>query len=335
MLHAKKGVVHMSNNNTNEPMRKTSKIWKHIKFGIGCFIIYSLLKPQEDVLHTQDMRYLEVNHGDTYFDDFENPEFLVDKFYEAIDNNSNLTEDELKILYQFRKYFQDNIYLNVNDLCKHLQTLEINELDIENQTSQSVIMASYDIDANVCTIYHDGLAVKNIILPHEIFHMTGNMSDYPGLSEGITELLAKEYFANGQIGKYYWINVHCVKILCEFIDPHIILQAYSQDNSQLILDYLTAQCRDETVAKNFLNALENLCTSPQKDSELYQDFLDAYYSILSSLPGDIEQVTWYKTMIDQYLQNEHKSWYLWYQYPEEMKKMYFYHSEEKRMHLTN
>ncbi len=255
---------------------------------------------------------------DSYFENTQDAELLANKLIEAVEKNSNIQPDELESFYALRQYLEDNTYIDYADVYQRFRTLHIEETKTRSMLSDRIILAQYFRHQNKCVIYLDGLLRKQDILPHELIHITGELPEYPMLAEGVTELLYQEYCQEGQIRATYWEPVNCIKMLCEIVDPQIVLQAYSEYNSKPIIDALTNLCGDRILAMNLLEEMNSYCYdniyADQKEidrvqrweqlSTLLTSFVDTYKC------DSKDMIDTYMEMLKTYAENK-QSWRLY------------------------
>jgi len=131
---------------------------------------------------------------------------------------------------------------------------DIQILKESTASPNEVTLADYNSRINEIHIYESsGGSIVN--LSHEFIHVMGKIPGYEGISEGITELLNREFFYKEE-SKYYWNAVTVVRILCEILDPAIILQSYFTKNKDILVQELIAVVKNEVLAHNLLSMLE-------------------------------------------------------------------------------
>lgn len=230
----------------------------------------------------------------------------ANKLLEAMEQNDKITEEEFLIFEQLEGYLEDNTYMDYVDVYQTLTNLDVT-YTLEQPADEIVFtLAEYYASVPEIAVYKMGWNRKSEILPHEYVHMTGRLFDYPELSEGITELIAREYCTEGKLLGYYPKNVTCVRLLCELIDPQIILEAYSTHNSNLIVEALASNFPSKNLsyfATCLLDQMENYCASTQIDDfEYYKGNLNSIITFYTKVCG-MEQLSPYFEQYMSYLIN--------------------------------
>lgn len=179
----------------------------------------------------------------------------------AILKNENLTETEKEVFYRSYKIIKDNPYINKEAAYRSLLNVDV-----------SYKKRGFSFDKDVEGIYSSnyetiGVFVKdpdNRVLLHEIIHcifsneQTKNLPTF--FDEGMTELLANEYFSEKPFYETvnYPIEISAVKMLCEVSTPDAVLEAYSTGDMSIIAKEITKITRNEDDTNKALNAFELL-----------------------------------------------------------------------------
>ncbi len=149
---------------------------------------------------------------------------------QSIKENTNINNAEKEYIIQnFTGFFKQNSnYINEKGLVEILENLKI-EYKYE---PSSFTLGEYYTDSNKVIIYNgnnleESLKNNNIVLAHEVFHALQNFG-FNKISEGLTELLAREYtnytnIENGQTESYKE-GVIFAKMLCEVFPAEQIVQ---------------------------------------------------------------------------------------------------------------
>lgn len=269
------------------------KIKKYLCYGIyGIIGGVGLTILAKEAIEHLDFRIIEklgLYREDEFFEVTADPEMIAEKLLQAIEENKNIKDEHAQILIQLKKAIMEHPYIDYSDLYQVLRTLKIKDSnEIMEYSNGSIVRASYSYTENICTLYREA-GGGEIHLSHEGGHIfLGHLSDYFYLNEGITELYITEYCRNG-IPDGYWVNVYCVRILCELIEPKVLLQAQSLDDSSLIIQALTEVCQDEILSKKLLDVMEIYCekdfkTYPTKeDKELLENTIDLFLSVSNKI----------------------------------------------------
>ncbi len=268
---------------------------------VNLLLVWKSIIPKES-----DSIELVVPQIKNYFDQGMDITERANKLVEAMEQNDKITEEEFLIFEQLEGYLEDNIYMDYVDVYQTLTNLDVT-YTLEQPADEIVFtLAEYYASVPEIAVYKMGWNRKSEILPHEYVHMTGRLFDYPELSEGITELIAREYCTEGKLLGYYPKNVTCVRLLCELIDPQIILEAYSTHNSNLIVEALVFNFPSKNLsyfATCLLDQMENYCASTQIDDfEYYKGNLNSIITFYTKVCG-MEQLSPYFEQYMSYLIN--------------------------------
>lgn len=260
-------------------------------------LICKLKVPKES--NITNLIYSQIEN---YFNQEMNITERTNKLVETMEHNDQITEEEFLIFEQLRGYFEDNSYMDYCDVYQTLVNLDVTYLSEQPTEEENIfVLARYYESIPEIKVYQLGKYFLKDILPHEYVHITGRLFDYPELSEGITELIAREYCSDGQLLAYYPKNVTCIQLLCELINPQIVLEAYSTHNSNLIVEALATNFPSENLsyyAKNLLDHMENYCANTQSDDlEFYKNNLKNIVTFYLKTCG-IEEISPY---FEQYM----------------------------------
>ena len=177
----------------------------------------------------------------------------------AIYDNPNLSDSEKDIFYKVISLVEDNPYIDKEHAYKSLLNVDVlykrRPFSIENDIEGMYIHKYESIG-----IFEDD--PDNRILIHEIIHCifanvnTENLPDY--FSEGVTELLANEYFSDKPFVELmnYPFEIAMVKMLCEVTSPDVVLKAYSTGDMDVIAEDIARYTDDIDGARKALEMFD-------------------------------------------------------------------------------
>ncbi len=209
--------------------------------------------------------------------------FLLD----AVLKNEYLNTEEKEIFYKYIDYFNDNPYLDKEDLYQRLLTVD-SQFSFINFVGNKNLKGCY-LEENNDIVYFQ-LFPSELVKAHEQGHVIGTC-DARWLNEGMQQLIVNEYilespFTNNQ---YYFYETNLVKFICELIDPDIVLKAYTTNNVSLIYDALgqiygssvEAEKALVTIDEYFKCILEQSTEKIQDDKNFIMNLYDAYDLMLN------------------------------------------------------
>ena len=186
----------------------------------------------------------------------------------AIYCNDNLTDSEKDFCSQYIDLFNDNPYLDKERVYHSLLNL-----DISNKRRP------YTYDKNVEGVYVDkyksiGIFVDdkdNAVKAHELIHcICANDGSLPKFfSEGMTELLANEYFSSNPFLelKNYPFEIYAVKMLCDIAGSDAVLRSYTTGDMIYVYESLSSQYGTYDQAVKAVGILDKLFTFVNEDSD--------------------------------------------------------------------
>ncbi len=157
----------------------------------------------------------------------------------AILLNKNLSDTDKEFFYKYIDLFLDNPYLNKEDVYFSLLNLDISYMERPDDVS-SYIVGDFDNRKKFIRIFYDD--VRRSTLAHEGVHClysnekTSSLPTY--FVEGMTEILANEYFDNNasiEVSSYCF-EVACCKMLCDLTSPDIVLKSFTLGDMSYIID---------------------------------------------------------------------------------------------------
>lgn len=218
---------------------------------------------------------------------FKTPKSKQELFVKAINNNTSLNNFQKEELTKLKDYLTENPYINQNHASYLLENFKIRTIS-KDELSEIGASAYYDSRNN--TVYVDK---ENYGIYHECLHMLtdyclslkelSSISKMEGqsffafynnrankmfctglwdaereigrgLNEGMTALLAHEYF--GEMKCVYNYEQTLLKMLCEIIEPSKVLEAYSNANIDIIINELTQVDGNENQAIDFVKEID-------------------------------------------------------------------------------
>ncbi len=177
----------------------------------------------------------------------------------AIYENPNLTDSEKDVFYKVISLIEDNPYINKEQAYRSLLNVDVlykrRPIGIEND-----IEGMYIHKYEAIGIFEND--PDDRVLIHEIIHCifananTENLPSY--FSEGVTELLANEYFSDKPFVELmnYPFEIAVVKMLCEVTSPEVVLEAYSTGNMGVIAEDIARYTGDIDGANKALDMVD-------------------------------------------------------------------------------
>lgn len=166
--------------------------------------------------------------------------------YYALIANEDLTKEEKKNLSGYIQYFLDNKYLDYERIYRKFSSFLILPDDPDLFGDENLIGGVYKHRDNTLTFTsQEG---RNFALGHETGHAEDNLLetehnlletehyDFTWLIEGLTALLDYEY-KDGPT-ETYDIEVTFCRILCEFIDPDVLLETRAKGDINILINAL-------------------------------------------------------------------------------------------------
>ncbi len=123
-------------------------------------------------------------------------------------------------------------------------------------------VARYDSFNNIIYQYNNDGKEKSFEdyrsdLGHELVHATGNLES-TFLNEGMTTIISSEYIDDFSLDRSgYYDHVLITRCLCEIIGADKMLEAYSQDNMDIIRDELLKLNSDIRYYEQFIEVMDN------------------------------------------------------------------------------
>lgn len=206
----------------------------------------------------------------------------------AIYENENLTEDEKDIFYNYLSLIEENPYLNKEDAYRSLRNVDVLYVDRPMAFNDSVL-ASYSY---LYIKVYDDLLLEDVLY-HEGIHCifshfyTSNLPFF--FSEGMTELLTKEYFSSDPFCTciFYPCEVSLVKILCELVGSDQVLKAYTTGDMSEIYDSLASIKGTSKDAKDLISRINHSIEEYSNDKVIHDQ--EAFFASLDELQEYVEE----------------------------------------------
>ena len=190
----------------------------------------------------------------------------------AIYDNKNLDESDKKVFYGFYSLVSDIQSIDRDRAYYALYDVKVNRAVRDKSTSSS-ILGYYNNISNTIYMYENP---ENKVLIHEgihcLFHSDGASSLPEFFTEGMTELLANEFFSNDPFleDTNYPYEVSYVKMLCELVGKDVVLETFTTGDFSLILKKIDEYNNTELSSYEILNIYEDAFnTYENKKNSLY------------------------------------------------------------------
>lgn len=177
----------------------------------------------------------------------------------AVLDNPNLNEEVKDVFCNVVNIIRDNPYINKEAAYHSLLNVEVlykNRPFSFSKEVEGVYVEEYESIG----IFKDDPDYR--ILIHEIIHCIFSNDDTKNLpsyfSEGVTELLANEYFGESPFIELenYPFEIAVVKMLCEVTSPDAVLEAYSTGDMSIIAKEISSVSGTEEEAMKALEMLD-------------------------------------------------------------------------------
>lgn len=197
----------------------------------------------------------------------------------AVLENENLDEEEKDVFYRIIQIIKENPYINKEEAYHSLLNVDVlHKIRPYFLSKNTEGIYSYNYES--IGIFVDDPEYR--VLIHEIIHCvfendkTINLPTY--FKEGVTELLANEYFSNKPFVEMqnYPFEVSIIKMLCEVSSVDAVLEAYSTGDMSIIAKEIAKYSYDETEAMNALNTIDLMMkqyNDPKENGELDKEKL--------------------------------------------------------------
>lgn len=187
-----------------------------------------------------------------------NSSYNQETLYNSININPNLTDEEKDIIYNISDFVDDYYeFIDYDNACYQLQNFDIEykpqeKADIATAGDWDYIshyMRFYIIDDSQYSLKN------NTVAKHELVHLISVNGDFfpLALEEGIDSLICAEY--DQEYDAYYKQRI-ITMMLCEIIDPEIIIESYLQKDFNIIKEELLKIDDDKSKIKKLEKLLE-------------------------------------------------------------------------------
>lgn len=220
----------------------------------------------------------------------------------AVLENKNLNNHEKDMIYQMTDLINENEYLDKTEAYDGLKKLDI-VYDSQADYGKDV-MGVYDDYKNQIVIIEDN--DDNETLLHELVHCTYSDDNYHKLprfiNEGMTELLTNEYFSDNPFleEKSYPYEITMVKMLCEVIGEDKVLEAYSKEDTSILVNELNRVMKIDN-ADELLKNMDNLTNLLEEEKEISDEDLnkvlnvfDEYYKNYDETSIELEMFLYHR-----------------------------------------
>ena len=195
-----------------------------------------------------------------------------------IENTKLIEEEKLETMQDAIILIKDNPYLNKECTYQALLNVDITYKERPSTKKESIIGEYHQEDFIIYyknNIYIYDNCVENVF-EHELIHCL--LINYQNrkcpyfLKEGLTELLATEYFTKNPYIQTtcYPFEVLTVKILCELLSEQTILKSYTTGNMYLIYDKLSKIDEKEN-AKQFIEEVNRILYRRNKGQSITKE----------------------------------------------------------------
>lgn len=184
----------------------------------------------------------------------------LNDLYEAINSNDNLNENEKKVLDNVMPFLQDySDYISYNDLIDNLSNFDI-VYENRERTKDFNLGGTWSRSNQLITLYNskeEDLLNEDSCINHEMVHLLcEHKNDYPRFfTEGLDALVCEEYGFDS-FG-HYPCQVLFSRMLCEVIDPEIVMESYIKQDFSIIRNELLKIDSNEEKLDAMLNELDN------------------------------------------------------------------------------
>lgn len=271
MLNYNEGQLHANKNNQKEKKHFFSCVKYIIIFTILSYVLASIGNTKKDE-EVESFGYLGLLSSEKdveriieklekrlniEIEDSKKDEYLL---LNAIDINSNLEEKVKNVFYGYHSIVEECIYMNREAAYESLSTVSI-EYKERDENIQKSTLGDYSYVDKKINIYEDDS--ENSVLLHEGIHCMfyNNQTEKlpKSFTEGVTELLTKEYFSIDPfyIQRKYPYEVAYIKMLCEIVGTNLVLKAYSIGDFTLITDYMDQYNSTGISSKEILQMYED------------------------------------------------------------------------------
>ena len=221
----------------------------------------------------------------------------------AVLENEKLNNNEKDLIYQMTDLINENRYLDKTEAYDGLRKLDI--VYDKNADYGKDVMGVYDDYKNQIVIIEDN--EENETLLHELVHCTYSDDNYHKLpnfiNEGMTELLTNEYFSDNPFleEKSYPYEITMVKMLCEVIGEDKVLEAYSKEDTTILVDELNKVMQIDN-ADELLKNMDKLTDSLGNEKEISEEDVNKVINVFDNYYKNYDETS---IDLEIYLYNKH------------------------------
>lgn len=282
--------------NGNEK-KKSSFSFRCFKYFIAFYILSAIIanlsNNREDIYTASEYAALLLSENDTdkiinilekKFD-IEIEEDRKDEFLllNSILSNNQLNENIKSVFYKYYSIIEDCIYMNRNEAYKSLKNVSVNYTERGPDVKESVL-GDYDYNNGNGIINIYSADSENKILIHEGIHclfynpITEKLPEY--FTEGVTELLANEYFSEDPFyeSETYYYEIAYVKMLNELVGSDLILESFCKGDFSIVTNYMDRYNDTEFSSSKILNVYEDKFTSIEKGVDDNYNYSEKNYA---------------------------------------------------------
>ena len=212
----------------------------------------------------------KIGNRDLYIEGLDNP-FENDITFTSADAATNvllgafglnpLIEDEdRRVASSLRQYLMENPYLDYEALYDDFASFAIID---SNEKNGNISASNFDDYIMVYDRENQDSVMYSETLKHELVHRTGHLS-IPMLNEGMTSLLTYEYLCDLKYTDAYYDETIMARIFCELITPEKMLEAYSQDDMNIIKNELLKLNPSEEYYGQLMDLMNNYTLERRK-----------------------------------------------------------------------
>lgn len=156
-------------------------------------------------------------------------------------------------------YFQENLYLDYENVYSNLATLKIYYEENYEKLEVGTVAEYFPTD-NVIRFYSKDNMIQ--YLPHEVIHAKGGLRTR-FMCEGLDSILVSEYLNDGKFLDGYIPEIYLTSIVIEFAGRDVVLEAFSKHDDDIFIRALEEKMSHDEVL-NLLETFENYARLKQK-----------------------------------------------------------------------
>jgi len=203
--------------------------------------------------------------------------------------NSNLTDSQKEVAAKIINIARDNKYLDFDLAYERLYNLITVNKDRPIYLDKYVT-GRYITLFDKIELYNDDLS--NDTFTHELVHsiymnIDSNLPNF--FMEGTTELISNEYFNENPYieTSSYKYEICAVKALCEVVGSNTVLEAFTKNDINILLDKLTLINNDSTKSENIINGFKVLFNNENYTSNQVSEINRCFSSLWETFDNAI------------------------------------------------